>query len=174
MVKPIRNTYLGTLKHDWVSIVCYWANINVFISASGNNWNSKVVFYNKTICLLWLGCFNRVCVESVRIRSFSGSYFPVFGLNTERYSVSPSIQSECGEIQTRKTLNTGTFCAVRDLLFYLHDKMNIKVYNMEKVKPLDVIKAKFYDVIFLNIFLPGSYVLKLFRIYEIVDICSSH
>ena len=60
------------------------------------------------------------------------------------------------------------------LLFYLHDKMNIKVYNMEKVKPLDVIKAKFYDVIFLNIFLPGSYVLKLFRIYEIVDICSSH
>ena len=25
------------------------------------------------------------CVKSVRIRSFSGTYFPVFGLNTERY-----------------------------------------------------------------------------------------
>ena len=28
------------------------------------------------------------CVKSVRIRSFSGSYFPAFGLNTERYGVS--------------------------------------------------------------------------------------
>ena len=27
------------------------------------------------------------CVKSVRIRSFAGPYFPVFGLNTERYSV---------------------------------------------------------------------------------------
>ena len=27
-------------------------------------------------------------VKSVRIRSYSGSYFPAFGLNTERYSVS--------------------------------------------------------------------------------------
>ena len=25
------------------------------------------------------------CVKSVLIRSFSGSYFPAFGLNTERY-----------------------------------------------------------------------------------------
>ena len=34
------------------------------------------------------------CVKSVRIRSFSGPYFPAFGLNTERYSVSLRIQSE--------------------------------------------------------------------------------
>ena len=27
------------------------------------------------------------CVESVRIRSYSDPYFPVFGLNTERYGV---------------------------------------------------------------------------------------
>ena len=27
------------------------------------------------------------CVKSVLIRSFSGPYFPAFGLNTERYSV---------------------------------------------------------------------------------------
>ena len=32
------------------------------------------------------------CLKSVRIRSFSGPYFPAFGLNTERYSVSlPSV-----------------------------------------------------------------------------------
>ena len=27
------------------------------------------------------------CMKSVRIRSFSGPYFPAFGLNTERYGV---------------------------------------------------------------------------------------
>ena len=33
---------------------------------------------------------------------FPGLYFPVFGLNTERYGVSVRIQSECGKIRTRK------------------------------------------------------------------------
>ena len=43
--------------------------------------------------------------------SFSGPYFPSFGPNTERYEVSPLIQSECGKIQTRETLNTVTLHA---------------------------------------------------------------
>ena len=51
-------------------------------------------------------------MKSVRIRSYSGPYFPAFGLNTKRYSVSVRIQSECGKIQTRITPNTDTFCAV--------------------------------------------------------------
>ena len=50
MGKPIRNAYLGTVKHDWTPIVCYWANRKPFLSARGNIWNSKVVFYNKTTC----------------------------------------------------------------------------------------------------------------------------
>ena len=33
---------------------------------------------------------------------FSGPHFPAFALNTERYSVSLRIQSECGKIRTRK------------------------------------------------------------------------
>ena len=33
---------------------------------------------------------------------FSGSYFPTFELNTERYSVTLRIQSECGKTRTRK------------------------------------------------------------------------
>ena len=45
-------------------------------------------------------------VKSVRIRNFSGLYFPAFGLNTERYGVSLRIQSECKKIQTRKIPNT--------------------------------------------------------------------
>ena len=51
------------------------------------------------------------CVKSVRIRSHSGLHFPVFRLNTERYEVSLRIQSECGKIRTRITLNTDTFHA---------------------------------------------------------------
>ena len=48
----------------------------------------------------------------MRIWSFSGPHFPVFGLNTETYGVSLRIQSERGKIQTRKTPNTETFHAV--------------------------------------------------------------
>ena len=52
------------------------------------------------------------CVKSARIRSYSGSHFPTFGLNTERYSVSLRIQSEWGKMWTRITPNTDTFPAV--------------------------------------------------------------
>ena len=40
---------------------------------------------------------------------FSGPCFHAFGLNTERYSVSPCIQSECGKIWTRKNSVFGHF-----------------------------------------------------------------
>ena len=40
---------------------------------------------------------------------FSGPYFPAFGLNTERYSVSFCIRSECEKIWTRKNLRIRTF-----------------------------------------------------------------
>ena len=36
-------------------------------------------------------------MKRVRIRSFSGPYFPELGLNTERYSVFLRAQSECGK-----------------------------------------------------------------------------
>ena len=49
------------------------------------------------------------CVKSVLIQSYSGPHFPAFGLNTERYSVSLRIQSECGEIRTRKNPVSGHF-----------------------------------------------------------------
>ena len=49
---------------------------------------------------------------------FSGPYFPVFGLNTERYEVSLRIQSECGKIRTRKNSVSGHFS--RSML---HDKL---------------------------------------------------
>ena len=58
---------------------------------------------------------NKHCVKSVRIRSFSDPYFPRFKLITGRYSISLRIQSESGKMRTRKTPNTDTFHAVKDL-----------------------------------------------------------
>ena len=37
-------------------------------------------------------------------RDFSGPYFPLFRLNTERYGVSLQIQSECRKIRTRSSV----------------------------------------------------------------------
>ena len=39
----------------------------------------------------------------------SGLHFPAFGLNTEIYSVSLRIHSECGKMQPRVTPITDTF-----------------------------------------------------------------
>ena len=49
------------------------------------------------------------CVKGVRIWSYSGPYFPAFGLNVERWVVSVRNLSEYGEIRTRITPNTDTF-----------------------------------------------------------------
>ena len=51
-------------------------------------------------------------VKIVRIQSYSGPYFPEFGLNAERYGVSLRVQPECGKIRTRITPNTDFFHAV--------------------------------------------------------------
>ena len=58
-------------------------------------------------------------VKSVRIRSYSGLYFPAFGLNMKRYGVFLRIQYECGKIRTRITLNMDTFHAVNVFLVTL-------------------------------------------------------
>ena len=46
------------------------------------------------------------CFKSVQIRSFSGRYIPIFGLNTEIYSINLRIQSEYGKIRILKRLKT--------------------------------------------------------------------
>ena len=51
------------------------------------------------------------CVKSVRIRRYSGRYFPVFG-KIRSIGESLRIQSECGKIPTRIIANTDTFYTV--------------------------------------------------------------
>ena len=74
------------------------------------------------------------CVKSVRIRSYSGPYFPAFGLNTERYKVSLRIQSECGKIRTRITRDTDTFHILYILALLQRLKTSSKpFYNFDKM-----------------------------------------
>ena len=60
----------------------------------------------------WLLSVGLRCKKSVLIQSFSGPYFPAFGLDTDRYSLSLRIQVEYGKIPTRKTPNTNTIHAL--------------------------------------------------------------
>ena len=49
------------------------------------------------------------CVKSVRIRSFPGPYFPAFGLNMERYEVSPPYSFRIRENTDKKNSKYGHF-----------------------------------------------------------------
>ena len=69
------------------------------------------------------------CVKSVRIRTYSGPYFPTFRLNTERYSVCLRIQSGCGKMRTRMTSNTDTFLRSEDLTFVFHFQKNVALHR---------------------------------------------
>ena len=46
--------------------------------------------------------FQKHCVKSVQIWNFSGPYFPPFALNTEVYAGNLRIQSNYGNVRTRK------------------------------------------------------------------------
>ena len=54
------------------------------------------------------------CVKSDQIRSFSGPYFLVFGLNTEIYSVNLRISPITGKYGPGKTPHLDTFHVVQN------------------------------------------------------------
>ena len=72
------------------------------------NWTLIFFFFNYYLSLH--------CVKSVRIRIYSGPYFPALWLSTEGCCVSLRIQSKCGNIRTRVTPTTDTFYAVSCIL----------------------------------------------------------
>ena len=72
-------------------------------------------------------CQGLHCAKSVRIRSFSVPYFPAL-LNTERYGVFLSIQSECEKKRTRKTPNTDTIQVVLLMEIILGGIYSVNLY----------------------------------------------
>ena len=80
-------------------------------------WKINHTWYYNLSLDLFLNCsyfWKNHCVKSARIRSYSGLHFPAYGLNTERYGISLRIQSKCGKIRTRITLNTDISHAIHD------------------------------------------------------------
>ena len=67
-------------------------------------------------------------VKSVSIWSFSGLYFPSFGLNMERHGVSLHIKYKWGELRTRQTPNTEPF----------HVVIGIKTISRRNKKKLNI------------------------------------
>ena len=85
------------------------------------------------------------CKKSVRIRSYSGPYFSAFGLNTEIYSISLRIQSECGRMRTRITPDTDTFYAVMvDFLPLLFCESPASVKG-NSIKEIRTFRTKIYQ-----------------------------
>ena len=72
-----------------------------YTKKSGKTLQLKCQFTVKLCCSQ--KSFKATAVTIYYVKSFSGPYFPAFGLNTERYSVSLRNQSECGKIRTRNT-----------------------------------------------------------------------
>ena len=113
-----RNYYIIKVNYNLSSsfskipFIILISNIHLLYNSMALIWDNNrvfsIVFFplhnSTTIIVHW--------VKSIRIRSFSGSYFPAFGLNTERYGVSLCIQTKWGKIRTRKTPNADTFHAV--------------------------------------------------------------
>ena len=55
------------------------------------------------------------CMKNVRIHSFTGPYFLVFGLNSKIYKVNLRIKSEYGKMRTRKNSEFGHISSSDDL-----------------------------------------------------------
>ena len=87
----------------------------IFLHPPGPS-NSFTWPMRKDIC--WAPYMNVICKirpltttawKKSKYGVISGPYFPVFGLNTERYSISPCIQSEYRKIWTRNNSVFGHF-----------------------------------------------------------------
>ena len=107
-----KSTWNALLKSRFplTDTICWFAKINLCQFFETPVRRIKI---HANICSCNAVVIHKQCVKSVCIRSFSGSYFPTFGLNTERYGAYLRIESECGKIQTRKTPNTHTFHVVK-------------------------------------------------------------
>ena len=93
----------------------------------------------------------------------SGLYFPAFGLNAERYFVSPRMQSECGKMRTRNNSVFGHFSRSVILSRYhfydsditsKYSKLNLKSYCWN-IFLFD--KIIFFGIVFLLYFLELSW-----------------
>ena len=104
------STSLMSLRRVVLSTWNKWQRRKKWYAVSGSNSHSqRGLMKSRKLCQIPLApTFSDIHgAESVRIRSCSDPYFHTFGLNTD--STHLRIQSKCGKIRTRITLNTDTF-----------------------------------------------------------------
>ena len=107
---------------SWILIYPLYVVIffcNSFIKFTWKKNDKKDVSKNMSCC--------KHCMKSVCIWIYSALHFPAFRLNMKRYSASLCIQSEWGKMQTWKTLNTGTFYAVKEFKNIKMRKMLLRI-----------------------------------------------
>ena len=139
---------IRSLFTQWWSLILnpFHASISFLypLKTSEKLWFSNVFrgYRNETLTRNGFKIRDHHCVKRLRIRSFSGAYFSVFGLNTKRYSASLCIQSEW-ENMDQNNFEYGHFSrselfwseceAVRPLLeggACLWPSANLKKYSM--------------------------------------------
>ena len=77
-------------------------NLTCFVFLKHPFWDSCFCLITDDLHIQQECSINLLGTNYVSTEFFSGPYFPAFGLNTERYEVSLSIQPECGKIRTRR------------------------------------------------------------------------
>ena len=92
-------------------------------------------------------------MKSALIQSFSGMYFPAFGLNTERYGVSLRIQSKCGKIRTKKKPPKTSIFLMNNIT------RSLTILGLNKIVPL------YFPKVIFKIKLIYSYVQKYGKSY---------
>ena len=137
----------------------FWCFQGVEKGSIGNKWVNmevviEIVIFQTLIYFSWVITFH--CVKTVRIRSFSGPYFPAFWLNTKWYGVSLRIQSKCGKMWTRKTPNTDTFHAVFRLKTYMLYGMFLLLYNKKYLNVSRNLLLRHKFCTFLMNFIPSQ------------------
>ena len=124
----------------WLVILWKQLEITEYRALFRYLWNRKSRGKNKRPEILH-------CVKNVRVRSYYGLYSPAFGLNTERYSASLHILSECGKIRTRITPNTDTFYAVHTMMksLFTTEFWSFKWIAITALK-VEVLKFQLFEV----------------------------
>ena len=108
-IKSGRLRFRGTIIYGTLFNYFFFAGWNKRLKSNQGVKSNTQIFWN----------FQHIhCVKCVRISSFSSSYFPTFGLYTQRYSVFLCIQSKCEKIRTRKSPNADTFHVIIILAVY--------------------------------------------------------
>ena len=106
----------------------FWINILMINTAEQTKKELRLNFWKvrKSYLHFLIYCNKCSCMKRLRIRGYYGPHFLAFGLNTERYSVSLRIQSECGKMRARITPNTDTFYAKCSKCFVFSSEKNKK------------------------------------------------